>query len=242
MQFFCFKEILMKTCRIGIISAMDVEIEELSSLLVDSKTFSVSGINFKYGKLFGRDVVLAVCGIGKVFAGICAQTMILNFHVSEIINVGIAGGLSETLSICDAAIADKAVQYDMDTTAIGDPLGLISGINIVYLPTDPAITKLLSECTGEIGVNYEVGTIGSGDTFVHSTDMKKNIIENFGAIACEMEGAAIAQACYINSVPCGIFRSISDGGNEASAIDYPTFRNIAVKDILRVMKLYIGKR
>ena len=123
----------MKNEIIGIIGAMRVEMEALAAALENKKTEVVSDIEFHTGSLSGRDVVLAVCGVGKVFAAMCAQTMILRFGATKIINTGVAGTLTDKLSVGDIAVADDVVQHDMDTSPLGDPVGLISGLNIVHI-------------------------------------------------------------------------------------------------------------
>ena len=106
-------------------------------------------------------MVAAVCGIGKVFAAICAEAMILEFHVDYVINIGVGGTLCKELGVMDVAVADKVVQHDMNTTPLGDPVGLLSGINEVYLPTDEKMCRLLGSCLAEKGIHYHVGTRGS---------------------------------------------------------------------------------
>ena len=62
---------------IGIIGAMSVEVEALKKQTEEAITEVVSGVEFVRGKLCGKDVVIAKCGVGKVFAAICAEAMIL---------------------------------------------------------------------------------------------------------------------------------------------------------------------
>ena len=116
---------------IGIIGAMEIEVESLKSKLTDVTAETVGGVDYFVGKMYGKDVVVAKCGVGKVFAAICAQTMILKYSPSLIINTGVAGSLSENLGVLDVAVASGVIQHDMDTSAIGDPVGLISGINMI---------------------------------------------------------------------------------------------------------------
>ena len=205
---------------IGIIGAMDSEVQRLKEFISVDETVTISGIDYVCGQFEGKKVIIAKSGVGKVFAGICAQTMIITFKPDMLINVGVAGSLSKDLDIADVAIANNVVQYDMDTTAVGDPLGMISGINIIYLPCDQSIVDTLSECANELGIKSKVGTIASGDSFVNSREKKKYIVDNFSAISCEMEGAAIGQVCYVNKVPFCVIRAISDNGDENSENDY----------------------
>lgn len=225
--------------KIGIIGAMKIEVESLADMLDDRIDTTISGVTFHEGKLMGRDVVLAVSGVGKVFAAVCAQTMIIKFGAQAIINTGVAGGLDERLSICDAVVADFVVEHDMDTTPLGDPPGLLSGINIVDIPCDKAIGDALEKSLE--GTNYIRGKIASGDVFVADDTKKEYIKKTFGAVACEMEGAAIGHVSYINGVPFGVLRTISDGGD---GMDYMTFAGIAAEKgketILKFLEIYGG--
>lgn len=229
----------MTANRIGIIAAMQIEADGLIAHMTDAAKEEISGITFTAGTLCGRSVVVAVCGIGKVFAALCAQTMILRYHPSLIINSGVAGSLSPSLRIGDIAIATTLVQHDMDTSALGDPVGLISGINIVHLPCDEVASAQLVACTAAENLPCLRGTIASGDRFMSDRAAKEHIASTFGAIACEMEGAAIGQVCYVNHIPCAVMRAISDGGDENAAVDYPTFVGMAAERAIRVLLRFL---
>ena len=213
--------------RIGIIGAMSIEVEALKEKLEDSREETVSGIDFFCGRLCGKDVVIAKCGIGKVFAAICAQTMILRFGVTHIINTGIAGTLTEELDILDVAIANGVVQHDMDTSPIGDPVGLISGINMVTLPTSLKMGEIAEAVANELGIKSRRGIVASGDQFISSSERKDFIKNTFGAVCCEMEGAAIGQVCYVNGVDFVIIRCISDNASGEAEMEYPEMVKIA---------------
>ena len=227
--------------RIGIIGAMSIEVDALKAKLADCKSVKVSGVDFFCGRLSDKDVVVAQCGIGKVFAAICAQTMILSFGVTHIINTGVAGTLSERLSILDVAIADGVVQHDMDTSPIGDPVGLISGINKIVLPTSDKMAKAASDVASELGVKHELGIIASGDQFISSADRKRYIVDNFGAIACEMEGAAIGHVSYVNGVECLIVRAISDSASGEATMEYPEMVALAAEQSLKMTEKILGR-
>lgn len=207
--------------KIGIIGAMSVEVEALKERLDGATVKTVSGIEFYSGTLCGKQVVVAKCGIGKVFAAICAQTMIVCFGVTHIINTGVGGALSDNISTLDVAIADGVVQHDMDTSPIGDPVGLISGINKIVLPTSKAMRDAAMTAASELGVKYESGIIASGDQFIASLERKQFIREQFSAISCEMEGAAIGHVCYVSGVECLIIRCISDSASGEATMEYP---------------------
>ncbi len=228
---------------IGIIGAMQIEVEALCADMTDATVEELGGIRFTVGTLRGKRVVCAKCGIGKVFAAMCAQAMILHYAPRVIVNSGVAGTLSE-LSIGQVAIADEVVQHDMDTTAFGDPAGLISGLELVYIPTDPSVSSLLADCVRAEGVTVLRGTVASGDRFVAAGAEKDRIRSLFDTpahhvLACEMEGAAVGQVCYVNGTPYSILRAISDGGDEQAFADYPTFLAAAAATAARVMMRFV---
>lgn len=227
----------MRSNLIGIIGAMDIEVNALISSMVDTEERVVSSVRFVKGFLEGKEVVVAKCGIGKVFAAICAQTMILEYNPGIIINTGVAGSLEKGLNVLDVAIATNVVQHDMDTSAIGDPRGLISGINVIYIDTCENVSKCLKTVSMNAKCNVKEGTIASGDKFIADKDEKKEIKKEFNAIACEMEGAAIGHVCYVNEVPFGILRTISDG--DGAEMDYMTFAPKAAMQATEIVKEFI---
>ena len=224
--------------KIGIIGAMSVETDALKAQIENAVTETVSGIEFVSGKLYGKDVVVAQCGIGKVFAAICAQTMIIRFEVDKIINTGVAGTLCDKLGILDIAVATAVVQHDMDTSALGDPVGLISGINIVKIFADVSLADEISAAAESIGAKCVKGVIASGDQFINNKERKNFIRSSFDAIACEMEGAAIGHVCYVNGVNFAIIRAISDNASGEADIEYPEMvRRAAAQSAAIIKKL-----
>lgn len=227
--------------KIGIIGAMPCEVEPLIAQMENAQTLTVGSITFTQGFLCGKQTVIAICGIGKVFAAMCAQTMILHFGVGIIVNVGVAGSLCDELRIGDIALATNTVQHDMDTSPIGDPVGLISGINLVYLPCSERLCDLLALCIQAQGVHFVRGTVASGDVFVASPAQRARITQNFDAVACEMEGSAICQVCYANGVEVGILRAISDNCNDPSTMDYQTFRDSSARVGCRILLDFMSR-
>ncbi len=214
---------------IGIIGALESEVESIIEKLADKSSETVSGITFYTGKLLGKTVAVARCGVGKVFAALCAEAMIIKYSPSLIVNTGVGGALAHGLGSADMVIADKLCQHDMDTSFLGDPVGLISGINVVYFETDARAVKILKEAAEKLYMRSFVGTVASGDRFIASIEDKKAIVKNFAAIACEMEGAAIAQTAYVNGTPFAVIRAISDSADGNASMDYQTFMPIAAK-------------
>lgn len=225
---------------IGIIAAMSIEMELITAEMESPKTQTVSGITFTKGTIENQEVVCAVCGVGKVFAAMCAQTMILLYHPNAIINTGVAGSLSNELNIGDIAISDFVVEHDMDTSPLGDPIGMISGINIINIPADKDLYESVKMAAEQIdNIKVVLGTIASGDCFVNEQSKKDFITKNFNAISCEMEGAAIGHVCYVNKVPFCVVRSVSDKADGSSHMDFPAFAKMAAKSSSAVIKNFL---
>ena len=214
---------------IGIIGAMSDEVSGLISRLQNHKCEKVGGIEFHTGTMFSKNVVIAQCGVGKVFAAMCAEAMIIKYNPSLLVNTGVGGAIAEGLSCADIVVADKLVQHDMDTSPLGDPKGMISGINKIYFEADTRASDILLDAAANLGIPAKRKTIASGDVFVASGELKSKIASEFSAAVCEMEGAAIAQVAYVNSVPFAVVRAISDSADGNSPMDFPTFLKIAVK-------------
>ncbi len=228
---------------VGIIGAMHIEVETIKSLMENKNAEKIGGVEFVKGTLHGKEIVIAVCGIGKVAAAMCAQTMILKYAPDCIINTGVGGSLSTALAIGDIAVAESLVQHDMDTSPLGDPIGLISGINIVNIPADNEVINLLSEGIETLeNVKGMRGVIASGDQFIASEEKKKFITDNFSAIVCEMEGASIAQVCFTNSVPFGVVRAVSDCADGSSHMDYGEFLPVAAANAAKLIEYFVKNR
>ena len=225
--------------KLGIIGAMQIEIENLKPSIEKPRFETISGVDFISGEINGVEVVAAVSGIGKVFAAICTEIMILHFGVDHVINIGVAGSLVKDLKVLDVAVADSAVQHDMNTTALGDPAGLVSGINIVNFPADEKLKKAVCEVVDAKGIYHQTGVIASGDLFVDTDKQRQNIRMKFDAIAADMEGGSIAHTCYVNNVPFTLIRSISDA--DGSAMDYNTFAGKAAEQSISIVLDVIAK-
>ncbi len=209
---------------VGIIGAMSVEVENILLEMQQTGEEAVSGITYYTGKIGGRDCVVAKCGVGKVAAAVCAQTMILRYNPQLLINVGVAGGIGEGIHIGDIVVSSGLVQHDIDTSALGDPKGLISGLNLVTIPADENLVRLVAQTAVTVyGSGIHVGIIATGDQFISDADMLARLARDFSAAACEMEGGSIAQVCYMNQVGFVVIRAISDNANEDASVDFTTF-------------------
>ena len=227
---------------IGIIGAMS---EELEILLKDMELENVqekAKMKFHKGKLWGKEVVAVVCGIGKVNAAVCTQILVSEYKVSSVINVGVAGGIGKDIYPGDVVIAENLVQYDMDTTAFGDPIGQIPRLDTFDFKCDNALVQTAkAACNEAKDFKTFSGRIVSGDMFVASIDKIKWLEETFGAVACEMEGASIAHVCYLNNTPFVVIRSISDNANNGAHMDYEKFTPIGVKNSTFILKSMVSK-
>ncbi len=215
---------------IAIIGAMDPEIEGLVSVMQEKKVEIISGITVNIGKIGERYVAVAKCGIGKVFAALCAEALIIKYSPSLIVNTGVGGALAKDLKTGDIVIAESLCQHDMDTSAIGDPVGLVSGINKIYFDADKRASEILLEAAKSLELDARVGRVASGDKFIASTEDKLRITKEFSADVCEMEGCAIAQTAFVNNIPFAVVRSISDSADGEATMDYPTFLPIAAQN------------
>ena len=223
---------------IGIIGAMSVEAKILIDAMTNKSEKTISGITYTCGILGKSDVVCAVSGVGKVFAAVCAQTMITEYKPDLIINTGVAGTLSGKIGILDVVVASGLVQHDMDTSFFGDEVGLISGINKIEIKTSEDVSQKICKCIENAGSKYFRGIIASGDCVVGEQKKKESIASTFGAIACEMEGGAVAQVCYINNIPFAVIRTISDGADDSASMSYTQFRDIAAAKSARIIQEY----
>ena len=215
---------------IGIICALDIEAESIVQTMTDRKSEDIGGIRFEVGKISDKTVVCAICGIGKVCAAMCAQTMIVKYSPDAVINTGIAGTLTEELGVGDIALSTALVQHDIDVYDLDrTPLGHHPSLGIIEFPADKTIVDKIEAIIKDLGMKVKRGVIATGDQFISKTEIKEKLSSVFGAIACEMEGGAIAQVCYMNKVPFAVVRSISDGANENSFEDYNEFKTFSAK-------------
>ena len=220
----------------GIIGALAEEVALLKKEMKETKTTTISGMDFYEGQLDGKKVVVVQCGIGKVNAGICAQTLINTFGANRIINTGVAGSLDAKIDIGDIVVSVDAVQHDFDLTPLRYAPGEIYDTGVIAFPADENMRKdvvnAAKECAPEIHI-FE-GRICTGDQFIASKEQKKNIVSKFGGLCCEMEGGAIAQVCYLNKIPFVIIRAISDKADDSEEMSYEEFKNDAADHCAKI--------
>ncbi len=223
------KEIKMSKV-IGLIGAMDVEVELITNELQNVETKVLAGKKFHKGMIDGVEVVAVVSGIGKVNAAMCTQKMIDEYNPQIIINSGIAGSLKSNIKIADIVIADKLCQHDLDIT-LGEyeggkyQPGQLSVDKSPFLTASKSLVKQLYDiAASEIGEDKVfIGTIATGDQFVYSTERKDFITKYFDGSAVEMESGSIAYVCQENNVDYAVLRAISDNADEDAPTTFDEF-------------------
>ena len=231
--------------KIGIIGAMDVEIATLRKQMTAREDVTRAGMQFSCGKIGNTEVVVVQSGIGKVNAGCCVQILADMFHVTHIINTGVAGSLNNDINIGDIVVSTGAMYHDVDATVFGYQRGEIPQMGIVSVPADEvlraAAVKAVKEAAPEVQV-FE-GQVLSGDQFISTREKKEDLMKNFSGYCAEMEGAAIAQASYINGIPYVIIRAISDKADESVEESYDVFEGKAAihcANITQYMVSHLG--
>ncbi|MEE3469103.1 MAG: 5'-methylthioadenosine/adenosylhomocysteine nucleosidase [Butyrivibrio sp.] len=229
--------------KIGIIGAMEVEVATLKSNMTVKNTVKKASMEFYEGTIGNTEVVVVRSGIGKVNAGICVQILIDLFGVTHVINTGIAGSLNADINIGDIVLSTDACYHDVDVTVFGYKKGEIPQIGAATFEADKALREKakasIKKAAPDIGV-FE-GRVCSGDQFISSAEVKDAIIKEHGGLCTEMEGAAIAQASYLNNTPFLIIRAISDKADGGAEVDYPTFEAKAAKDCAAIVMEIIAE-
>lgn len=221
----------------GIIGAMDEEVAKIKEEMADVTITSIAGMDFYEGKLKNKEVVVVRSGIGKVNAGMCSQILVDRFSVGAIINTGIAGSLRNEINIGDIVLSTDAIQHDVDASGFGYKKGQIPRVDTFAFKADENLLKLAQECNLSVNPDIQTftGRVVSGDQFISDKDKKKWLIETFEGSCTEMEGAAIAQAAYLNHIPYLVIRAISDKADDSAGMDYAVFEEKAIRHSVRLL-------
>lgn len=215
---------------LAIIGAMDEEVSRIKEVMTDVAVETKAGMDFYKGKLARKDAVVVRCGIGKVNAGMCAQILADCYQADQMINTGIAGSLQAKIDIGDIVLSEDALHHDMDATGFGYPMGVIPRMEQSVFKADEKLISLAESACKKVNpeVGVHIGRVVSGDQFISDKAKKQRLIENFNGYCCEMEGAAIAQAAYLNQIPFLIVRAISDKADDSASMDYSEFEAKAI--------------
>ena len=229
--------------KIGIIFAMEEEINELLKYLKLKNKYEIFDLLFYEGLIYDIEVILVESGVGKVNSARTTQILIDNMQVDYIFNIGVAGGVSDSLNVLDIVIGSNLVQHDFDITAFHHEKGYISNVG-ENIQSNPDLIKKMKEIISklpEANCKAKIGTIVSGDIFCTDVDLKNNIRKDFSADAIDMESAAIAQVCYLDNKPFIIIRSISDKPNGSNEITFEEFLELASKRCAMILERFIEK-
>lgn len=223
--------------KIGIIGAMDEEVSRLKEKMNVSKVEKKAGMEFFQGELSGKEAVIVKSGIGKVNAGICTQILVDDFNVDAVINTGVAGSLKNEINIGDIVLSKDALQHDMDATGFGYEPGVIPRMEESIFKGDETLIQVAKEVNEEVNTEIStfVGRVVSGDQFISDHAKKTELVENFAGYCTEMEGAAIAQVCYLNKLPFLIIRAISDKADNSATMDYGEFEAKAIEHTVKLV-------
>lgn len=225
--------------RIGIIFAMDEELDALKKYLNIEKEYTIFDLTFYEGVIGDAFCILVKSGIGKVNAARSTQILIDNMKVDYIFNIGVAGGVDDRLSVGDIVIGERLVQHDFNLVAFGRERGEIPDIG-KFIESDDYLVKIAEDVSLN-NVNIHSGVIASGDIFCSDIEMSKKINSKFDTLCVEMEGASIAQVCYLSHIPFLIIRSISDVVNGNNTITYEEFLLDSSKKVALFMKEILNK-
>ncbi len=226
--------------RIGIIGAMDEEVDILKNEMKIQEIKKIATMDFYIGSIGNKEVVLVKCGIGKVNASICTQILISVFNVEMIINTGVAGAVKDNLDILDIVISKDVQQHDFDVRGFGYKIGEIPRMDKSIFPADKNLIKKALGASKKVLLNNKAveGRIVSGDVFVSDAKLKENLLKNFDASCTEMEGAAIGHTSYVNNIPFVIIRAMSDKADGSAHNNFNEFVQKAAnysKDIVKIM-------
>lgn len=229
--------------KIGIIGAMEEEVEALRAKMEAPKKLTKASMDFYAGTLNGMEAVIVRSGIGKVNAGICTQILADLFEVDAVINTGIAGSLKAEINIGDIVVSSDALQHDVDATGFGYEPGVIPRMEASCFAADKNLMEAAKAACEEAVPEIQVftGRVVSGDQFISDRAVKDRITSQFGGMCTEMEGAAIAQAAYLNHIPFVIIRAISDKADDSASVDYPTFERQAIAHSVALVENFVGR-
>ena len=220
---------------IGIIFAMKEELDEFLKLVSNVQEKKIFDLTFYNCNLENKNLVLVESGVGKVNAARTTQVLIDKMNVDFVFNIGVAGSVSNYVNVLDIVIGNKMVQHDFDITAFNHEKGYIPNVG-VYISSDNKLLDVARSIKTE--VNIHEGVIASGDIFVTEPEMSRKIFNKFNALAVEMEGASIAQVCYLCNIPYLVIRSISDSPNSNSnnTLTYEEFLEKSSKTVSNYLK------
>ncbi|MDR2202466.1 MAG: 5'-methylthioadenosine/adenosylhomocysteine nucleosidase [Clostridiales bacterium] len=223
---------------VGVIGAMQIETDGLIQKMSGGGIKNIGGFSFRYGRLFGKDLVVCRCGIGIAASSAAAALMAAEFSGAEpIINIGVAGGTKPGIRQGDIVLAERVVQHDYDLTPDGLKRGQIGGFNEVGFACSAPDCDAMEGALKSLGFTYYRGVIASGDQFINDSAKARRIFDDFGAYACDMESAAVGHICALFNRRFFSMRAISDNGDHAAIGDFYSFvKSAAERSICAIEK------
>jgi adenosylhomocysteine nucleosidase len=227
----------MTYAKIGLIGAMNEEIELLVKHMEDVRETEKAGIVYREGRFCGKEVVVCRSGVGKVNAAACTQILIDRFHVEAVIFTGVAGALDPALDIGDIVVSTECMQHDMDVTALGFARGVIPYAETSVFAADALLQELAYASSEKLFPGRTArGRVLSGDQFIASRETVRRLREELQGACTEMEGSAVAQVCAMNGVPYVVIRSMSDKADGSAHVNFAEFTVMASERSYRIVE------
>ncbi|GAB3928997.1 5'-methylthioadenosine/adenosylhomocysteine nucleosidase [Larkinella terrae] len=241
----------------ALLGAFDEEVKLVQKSLKNPKSRTLNGIHFMTGRINGRKVVVAETGIGKVNAAMTTAFVLAYFKPQRVLFTGIAGGTNPDLQPGDIVIARQTAHHDYHSITFQQQKtnqtrnAITKEMNPTYFPADSVMMQTAREAAKTVPFesipstsrppSIIVGTVVTGDVFVSSEEKVASLRSDFNADATEMEGAAVAQVCYQQQIPCLVIRSLSDKANSNARQDMLTFFKIAARNSANLVMAIAGK-
>ena len=228
--------------RIGIIGAMQIEIDLLLEKLHIHEEYTIAKMPFYKGVFKNKEIIVTRCGIGKVNAASCAQILIDKFEVDCIINTGVAGGLHPDVKVGDLVISTNVTHHDVAKNQMKN----LFPFQETFTANEELRELARKAChASDLDINVHEGRIVSGECFVEDAKLKKKLLDEYAPHCTEMEGSAIGHVAFMNDIPFLVIRCISDSADDEATISYENFAEIAANHssevIMQMIKNMTGE-
>lgn len=228
--------------RIGVIGAMEEEVELLRNQLANTSVREIANSEFTTGTYKGQELILLKSGIGKVNAAMTTTILMQEFKPDLVLNIGSAGGFDEELEVGAVVISDEVRHHDVDATVFGYELGQVPQMPAAYIANKELI-ELAVQAVDEIGEHqHAVGLIATGDSFMSNPERVALVKQQFPEMkAAEMEAAAVAQVCFQYDTAFVVIRALSDIAGKESSVSFDEFLPVAAKHSTEIVLRVIEK-
>ncbi|MFD0869775.1 5'-methylthioadenosine/S-adenosylhomocysteine nucleosidase [Chlamydia abortus] len=228
--------------KLGLIGAMEEEIERFHGGMENVVTEERAGIRFASGQFAGMPVVVCKSGVGKVNAAVCTQILIDRYEVDAVVFTGVAGAVNPALNIGDIVVSTECIQHDVDVTALGFERGIIPYQDNSIYQADEKLRQLALDCANELFPGRTVsGRILSGDQFIADRSLVRELHETMDGACTEMEGASVAQVCEMNKIPFVVIRSMSDKADGSAHVNFTEFTRLAADHSYQIVEKLVSR-